>query len=109
MQERPHAMTEIVVASNQGHAERGGTAATDLQLESEQGLHKGFNLDCMESSRRRTSPAGAVHKGEFRNFFNSGVAEVYTLTGEALFGETGFCCGFWTPNWCPQKSLFSIP
>ena len=28
------------------------------------------------------------------------------LTGEALCGETGFCCGFWTPNWCPQKSLF---
>ena len=27
-------------------------------------------------------------------------------TGEALCGETGFCCGFWTPNWCPQKSLF---
>ena len=36
MQERPHAMTEIDVASDQGHAERGGTAATDLQLESEQ-------------------------------------------------------------------------
>ena len=31
------------------------------------------------------------------------------LTGEALCGETGFCCGFWTPNWCPEKSLFSIP
>ena len=31
------------------------------------------------------------------------------LTGEALCGETGFCCSFWTPNWCPQKSLFSIP
>ena len=30
-------------------------------------------------------------------------------TGEALCGETGFCCGFWTPNWCPEKSLFSIP
>ena len=27
-------------------------------------------------------------------------------TGEVLCGETGFCCGFWTPNWCPQKSLF---
>ena len=36
MQERPHAMTEIDVDSDQGHAERGGTAATDLQLESEQ-------------------------------------------------------------------------
>ena len=32
MQERPHAMTEIDIASDQGHAERGGTAATDLQL-----------------------------------------------------------------------------
>ena len=35
MQERPHAMTEIDIASDQGHAER-GTAATDLQLDSEQ-------------------------------------------------------------------------
>ena len=35
-QERPHAMTEIDLASDQEHAERGGTAATDLQLESEQ-------------------------------------------------------------------------
>ena len=35
-QERPHAMTEIDIASDQEHAERGGTAATDLQLESEQ-------------------------------------------------------------------------
>ena len=29
-------MTEIDIASDQEHAERGGTAATDLQLESEQ-------------------------------------------------------------------------
>ena len=29
-----------------------------------------------------------------------------STTGEALCGKTGFCCGFWTPNWCPQKSLF---
>ena len=35
-QERPHAMTEIDIASDQEHAERGGTAAADLQLESEQ-------------------------------------------------------------------------
>ena len=35
-QERPHTMTEIDLASDQEHAERGGTAATDLQLESEQ-------------------------------------------------------------------------
>ena len=35
-QERPHTMTEIDIASDQEHAERGGTAATDLQLESEQ-------------------------------------------------------------------------
>ena len=35
-QERPHAMTEIDIASDQEHAERGGTAATDLQLKSEQ-------------------------------------------------------------------------
>ena len=35
-QERPQAMTEIDIASDHEHAERGGTAATDLQLESEQ-------------------------------------------------------------------------
>ena len=35
-QERPHTMTEIDIASDQEHAERGGTADTDLQLESEQ-------------------------------------------------------------------------
>ena len=35
-QERPQAMTEIDIASDQEQAERGGTAATDLQLESEQ-------------------------------------------------------------------------
>ena len=35
-QERPHAMTEIDIASDQENAERGGTADTDLQLESEQ-------------------------------------------------------------------------
>ena len=35
-QERPEAMTEIDIVSDQEQAERGGTAATDLQLESEQ-------------------------------------------------------------------------
>ena len=35
-QERPHAMTERDIASDQENAERGGTADTDLQLESEQ-------------------------------------------------------------------------
>ena len=35
-QERPHAMTEIDIASDQENAERGGAADTDLQLESEQ-------------------------------------------------------------------------
>ena len=35
-QERPQAMTEIDIASDHEQAERGGTAATDLQLESEQ-------------------------------------------------------------------------
>ena len=35
-QERPHAMTEIDIASDQENAERGGTADTDFQLESEQ-------------------------------------------------------------------------
>ena len=36
VQERPHAMTEIDIASDHENAERGGTADTDLQLESEQ-------------------------------------------------------------------------
>ena len=36
MQERPHAMTEIDIACDQEHTERGGATATDLQLESEQ-------------------------------------------------------------------------
>ena len=35
-QERPQVMTEIDIVSDQEQAERGGTAATDLQLESEQ-------------------------------------------------------------------------
>ena len=35
-QERPHALIEIDLASDPEHAERGGTVATDLQLESEQ-------------------------------------------------------------------------
>ena len=35
-QERPEAMTEIDIVSDTEQAERGGTAATDLQLESEQ-------------------------------------------------------------------------
>ena len=35
-QARPHVMTEIDLDSDQGNAEREGTAATDLQLESEQ-------------------------------------------------------------------------
>ena len=34
--ERPQATTEIDIVSDQEHAERGGTAAADLQLESEQ-------------------------------------------------------------------------
>ena len=36
VQERPHAMTEIDIACDQENVERGGTADTDLQLESEQ-------------------------------------------------------------------------
>ena len=34
VQERPHAMTEIDIASDQENTERGGTADTDIQLES---------------------------------------------------------------------------
>ena len=36
VQERPYAMTEIDIAGDQENTERGGTADTDLQLESEQ-------------------------------------------------------------------------
>ena len=36
-------------------------------------------------------------------------ARVGRYAGEALCGGAGFCWGFWTPNWCPEKSLFSIP
>ena len=35
-QERPHAMTEIDLDNDQRNVERGGTAATDIQLEAEQ-------------------------------------------------------------------------
>ena len=34
--ERPHVMTEIDLDNDLGNVERGGTAATDLELESEQ-------------------------------------------------------------------------
>ena len=38
----------------------------------------------MESRRKENfSEASAVHKGEFRNFFNVGVAKVYTLKQSA--------------------------
>ena len=38
----------------------------------------------MEGSRKENfSEASAVHKGEFRNFFNIGVAKVYTLKQSA--------------------------
>ena len=30
----------------------------------------------------------------------------FARTGEALCGETGFCCGFWTPNW--WKKAFGV-
>ena len=47
-------------------------------------VHKGFNSDCVESSRKENfSEACAVHKGEFRNFFNIGVAKVHTLKQSA--------------------------
>ena len=42
-------------------------------------VHEGFNSNCMESRRKENfSKASAVHKGEFRNFFNHGVTKVYT-------------------------------
>ena len=45
---------------------------------------KGFNSDCVESRLKENfSEAGAVHKCEFRNFFNFGVAKVYTLKQSA--------------------------
>ena len=37
-------------------------------------------------------------KSEFRNFFNHGVTEVNTVTGEALRGDTGFASVFGPQN-----------
>ena len=52
--------------------------------------------------------AGVFGAGKTRSltFLLAWLALTTHLTGEALCGETCFCCGFWTPNWCPQKSLF---
>ena len=36
IEERPHAMTEIDIASDQGHAERGGTAVARLAISNKQ-------------------------------------------------------------------------
>ena len=47
-------------------------------------VHEGFNSDCMESCRKEDfSETSAVHKGEFRNFLNMGVAKVYSLKQSA--------------------------
>ena len=52
-QERPHTMTEIDIASDQEHAERGGTAATDLQLESEQrAMQALYDYQCGSNGQR---------------------------------------------------------
>ena len=43
-------------------------------------VHEGFDSDCMEGCRKEDfSKTSAVHKGEFRNFFNIGVAKVCTF------------------------------
>ena len=45
---------------------------------------KALTRDCMESCRKEDfSETSAVHKGEFRNFLNIGVAKVYTLKQSA--------------------------
>ena len=55
-------------------------------------VHKGFNLDCMESSGKKNfSEASAVHEGEFRNFFNIGVAKVHTLEQSATVMRSNSC------------------
>ena len=33
-------------------------------------------------------------------------AILWLVLGRPLCGETGFCWGFWTPNWRPEKSFF---
>ena len=55
----------------------------------------------MESRRKKNfSEASAVHKGEFRNFFNVGVAEVNTLKQSFFFHEYGRRVGM-----VPRSSL----
>ena len=45
---------------------------------------KALTRNCMESCWQEDfSETGAVHKGEFRNFLNIGVAKVYTLKQSA--------------------------
>ena len=47
-------------------------------------VHEGFNSNCMESRQKENfSEACALHKAEFRNSFNVGVAEVNTLKQSA--------------------------
>ena len=56
-QERPDTMTEIDIASDQEHAERGGIAATDLQLESEQRAMQA-PYDCQSAARKAREADG---------------------------------------------------
>ena len=56
----------------------------DGQLNKGCTVHKDFNSNCMESRRKENfSEAGAVYKGEFRNFFNVGVEEINPLEQSA--------------------------
>ena len=59
MQERPHTMTEIDLAGDQENTERGGTADTDLQLESEQ---RAMQAPHDYQSAARTASASARYK-----------------------------------------------
>ena len=60
-----------------------------------------FKLVGLYSDFSKSSCRKAVHFSKAR-----GISSACGATGEALCGETGFCCGFWTPNWCPQNHFF---
>ena len=59
MQERPYAMTEIDIAGDQENTERGGTADTDLQLESEQRAMQALSI-CGSNGQRNCEAKGAA-------------------------------------------------
>ena len=79
-------------------------------------VHEGFDSDCMECHRQEDfSETSAVHKGEFRNFLNLGVAKVCTLKQSAtvacMRSESYKCIGRASaviPVELKQSGVFSL-